>query len=78
MKRGGTIAIKLSKQSHQKTTETRGKNFSLKMFRCRDEPIKGWKQDQTKTHKETTPLWKYGGEEKDTKTTLHLYVHCYS
>ena len=27
---------------------------------------------ETKTHKKTTPLWKYGGKEKDTKTTLHL------
>ena len=34
------ISIKLSKTNPPKTTETRGKIFFEKIFRCRDQPIK--------------------------------------
>ena len=48
------------------------KNFLQKFIGCRDEPVKRMETRLTQKHKKTIPLRKYGGKEKDTKTTLHL------
>ena len=58
------IAIKFSKTNPPKNNRNKG--------------MWGWayKKDgnkaETKTHKKAIPLQKYGGKEKDMKTTLHL------
>ena len=70
------IAIKLSKTNPpKKTTETKGENFSVKIVRCRDEPIKRMETRQRQKHTGRLPHYRNMEEKKNTqKTTLHLLL----
>ena len=62
------VAVNLHSSVHKppkRTTETREKKFLQKFIECRDEPEKkDGNKVETKTHKKTTQLRKYGGKKK--------------
>ena len=57
-----------AKQTDQRATETSGKNSSAKIFRRRDEPLKGMEIRPRPKSTRRLLFQKYGRKEEDTRT----------
>ena len=71
----GRLLLNSAKQTHQKTTETRGKNFLWKIFRCRDEPIKRMETRPRRKHTRSLPHYRNMVEKKKTQRLPSSVAH---